>query len=262
MGLELFQIDAFTERPFSGNPAGVCLLPGPADDGWMQNVARELHLPETAFVSKEGDGFRLRWFSPAAEVDLCGHATLAAAHALRERGMAGPSAVRFYTRSGILTVNYRGDTIAMDFPAEPAAWVELPSIIVNATGLMPLYCGRNRMDYVVEAASAETVRALNPDFRILQTLKTRGVIVTAASDMAGFDFISRFFAPAIGIDEDPVTGSAHCCLGPYWAAKLRKNDLKGYQASARGGVVDVSVRGERVLLSGKAVTVSRGEILV
>lgn len=262
MGFELMQVDAFADRPFSGNPAGICILNGVVEEGWMQNVARELNLPETAFVSREGDGFRLRWFSPAAEVDLCGHATLAAAHALRERGMADAGALKFFTRSGILTVGFRGGLIEMDFPSEPASWVELPSLIVKSMGIMPLYCGKNRMDYLVEAASAETVRTLNPDFRILQSLKTRGVIVTAASDMPGFDFISRFFAPALGIDEDPVTGSAHCCLGPYWAAKLGKNDLKGYQASNRGGTVDVGVRGERVLLSGRAVTVSRGEILV
>jgi len=260
MGIEYMQIDAFADRPFSGNPAGVCFLGKAVADDWMQGLARELGLPETAFLLAEGDGYRLRWFSPAAEVDLCGHATLAAAHGLMEKGLLKGD-VKFHTRSGTLVVKRRDGMMEMDFPAEPATWVELPSIIVNATGLMPLFCGRNRMDYIVETVSAEKVRSLAPDFRLLQGLKTRGLIVTAPSDIEGFDFISRFFAPAIGIDEDPVTGSAHCCLGPYWAAKLKKNDLRGYQASARGGIVEVGVRGDRVLLSGKAVTVARGEIV-
>lgn len=252
-------IDAFTDRPFAGNPAGVCILPGPADEGWMRRVARELNLSETAFLHPEGDGFRLRWLTPAVEVDLCGHATLASAHLLWEEGRIGQdqSAV-FKTRSGRLTATLGEDGIALDFPAKPSVPVEPPDGLAEALGCAIASVGRNAFDYLVETDSAATVRLLRPDSTRLATLPVRGVIVTAASDERDSDFVSRFFAPAAGVDEDPVTGSAHCALGPFWGARLGKQDLVGHQVSERGGRVGVRLRGDRVLLIGRAVTVWKG----
>lgn len=262
MSWPLFQVDAFTDRPFAGNPAAVCLLPGPRDEGWMQRVAAEMNLPETAFLHPEGDGFRLRWFTPTVEVDLCGHATLASAHVLWEAGHLAPDAsARFYTRSGLLTAARRGAWIELEFPAEPAEAAAPPPALIPALGVTPRYVGRNRMDYVVEVESEDAVRATAPDFALLKTVPSRGVLVTSRSASPEYDFVSRFFAPQSGIDEDPVTGSAHCCLGPFWAERLGKSELVGYQASPRGGVVRVRVDGERVALGGQAVTVLRGELL-
>ena len=259
MELKMTQVDAFTERPFAGNPAAVCLLPSPRPDGFLQDVAREMNLSETAFLLERADGYALRWFTPAVEVDLCGHATLASAHVLWEDALlpAGAEA-RFHTRSGLLTAVRRDDLIEMDFPAEPAAAsVESPDL-ESALGERPLFVGRNRFDVLVEVDSEDAVRRIRPDFKWLSTITSRGVIVTARSASAGRDFVSRFFAPGAGIDEDPVTGSAHCCLGPFWGARLGKDRLVGYQASARGGTVLVRLAGDRVILGGKAVTVLRG----
>jgi PhzF family phenazine biosynthesis protein len=259
----IFVADAFTDRPFRGNPAAVCLLPGPRDDAWMQSLAAEMNLSETAFVLPEGDGFRLRWLTPAVEVDLCGHATLASAHILWQERRAGESEpIRFRTRSGVLTVTRPADGIAMDFPANSESAAEPPAGLLDALGATPRHVGRTRFDYFVEVDSAAAVRGLRPDFARLKSLGVRGVIVTARSDDVAFDFVSRFFAPGAGIDEDPVTGSAHTSLGPYWAARLGKASLVGYQASARGGVVRVEVGGERVTLVGRAVTVWRGVLEV
>jgi predicted PhzF superfamily epimerase YddE/YHI9 len=257
--MRIFQVDAFTRRPFAGNPAAVCLLDEPRDDAWMQAVAAEMNLAETAFVEREGDGFGLRWFTPTTEVDLCGHATLAAAHVLWELGESGDR-LRFRTRSGTLTAERTDGSIHLDFPAEPAGATDVPPGLEDALGAVSRWVGRNRFDYLVEVADGGTVRSLVPDFRALRQLPGRGFIVTAAGEK-GCDFVSRFFAPGAGIDEDPVTGSAHCCLGPYWAARLGRSDLVGYQASTRGGYVGVHVAGERVVLSGPAVTVLRGELL-
>jgi PhzF family phenazine biosynthesis protein len=229
----------------------------------MQAVAREMNLSETAFLLCEGEGFRLRWFTPAAEVELCGHATLASAHVLWEEGVLLPSrTARFATKSGELRASRRGDLIELDFPAKPEQPAEPPENLLEALGVKPLYLGRNQFDYLVLLDSEEAVRAVSPDFVLLRTVTVRGVIVTAPSARPEFDFVSRFFAPAVGVDEDPVTGSAHCCLGPFWARRLGKNELVGHQVSARGGVVHVRVAGDRVLLGGRAVTVLRGELTV
>ncbi len=256
------QVDAFTGEPLGGNPAAVCLLPAPADASWMQRVAREMNLSETAFLVRRDDGaFDLRWFTPAVEVDLCGHATLASAHVLWEANhLARNAPAVFHTRSGRLSAVLRDGWIEMDFPAEPAEAAPAPDGLAGALGIQPTWVGRNRFDYLVEADTAATVRRLAPDFRRLGAIDARGVIVTAEAETDGFDFVSRFFAPRTGIDEDPVTGSAHCCLGPYWRRRLGRDRFTAWQASERGGLVRVAVRGERVTLSGQAVTVLRGEL--
>ena len=254
-------VDAFTALPFRGNSAGVVLLETPREESWMQALAMELNHPETAFLVPEGDSYHLRWFTPTREVDLCGHATMASAHALWEMGrLSGRSPVRFRTRSGPLTARKHAGGIEMDFPAQPATTVapaDVPPGLAEALGTTWNYLGWNGTDYLIELESEEAVRALAPDFARLASIGSRGFIVTAASD-SPYDFVSRFFAPAFGINEDPVTGSAHCCLGPYWAAKVGKNQLVGYQASARGGTVKVTVRGDRCTLMGTAVTVLKG----
>lgn len=263
MGQPIVQVDAFTERPFAGNPAAVCILREARPDAWMQAVAAEMNLAETAFLLLEADGYRLRWFTPVVEVDLCGHATLASAHVLWEAGHLPPEATaRFYTRSGLLTATRSGGWIELDFPAEPAIPADEPlaAAVTTALDQRPEFVGRNRMDILVELASEEAVRSFTPDRTRLLGLPVRGVIATAASDQPEYDFISRFFAPAVGVDEDPVTGSAHCCLGPYWSAKLGRDTLTGLQASRRGGIVRVRVAGERVILGGQAVTTLRGEL--
>lgn len=262
MGQEIFQVDAFTNRPFAGNPAAVCILPQLVEDSWMQNVAREMNLSETAFLHKQADGFNLRWFTPATEVDLCGHATLASAYVLWEMGYLPPNEqARFHTRSGLLTAKRNADWIELDFPAKVATKLDTAADnLIQALGAKPQYVGKNKMDYLLELDSEETVRNLKPDFGLLKSLPVRGVIVTSKATSPDYDFVSRFFAPGVGVDEDPVTGSAHCCLGPYWREILGKDDFVAYQASARGGVIKVSCRGERVLLSGQAVLVLRGEI--
>ena len=268
MSVELVQVDAFTATPFSGNPAAVCLLRDPASSRWMQLVAREMNVSETAFVSSKADGsFDLRWFTPVTEVDLCGHATLASAHALWESGRIERSVeARFHTRSGLLTARWRRNGIEMDFPAKIEAAAEPPQLLLDALGVSPRYVGRNQTDYLVELASEMEVRATAPDFRRLAELKIRGVMITAVGDRAStestsYDFVSRFFAPAAGIDEDPVTGSAHCCLGPFWSRRLGRDTLTGFQASARGGLVRLDVSGDRVRLAGEAVTVMRADLL-
>jgi PhzF family phenazine biosynthesis protein len=266
-GLPLIQIDAFADRPFAGNPAAVCLLPPQmrVDDAWMAHVAREMNLSETAFLVPTDDGaFNLRWFTPKVEVALCGHATLASAHALWETGVIGPGEpARFDTQSGRLTCRQSASgRIEMDFPAKLAAPAEAPEALFPALGVeaaQVLAVLRNAFDYLVEVDSEATVRALDPDHGRLRTLPVRGVIVTScAAAGAAYDFVSRFFAPGSGVDEDPVTGSAHCALAPYWAAKLGRTELVGYQASARGGTVWTRLEADRVVLGGYAVTVLRG----
>jgi PhzF family phenazine biosynthesis protein len=262
MAFPLFVVDAFSDRPFGGNPAAVCLLPGPAEDRWMQQVGREMNLSETAFLHREEDGYRLRWFTPAVEVDLCGHATLASAHVLWEQGQLFPDEqVRFHTRSGLLTAQRQGSWIELDFPAKPVEAAPAPPDLAASLGVTPLFVGCNKMDYLVEVESEAVVRGLQPNLTRLAVLPVRGVIVTARATTPGFDFISRFFAPAAGVPEDPVTGSAHCCLGPYWRDKLKKTEMRAYQASARGGVLIVHVADPRVYLRGQAVTVLRGELM-
>jgi len=263
MPLRIVQVDAFTDRPFAGNPAAVCVLPAPRPDAWMRSVAREMNLSETAFLVRGDDGFSLRWFTPAVEVDLCGHATLASAHVLWEDGhLSAGAEARFHTRSGLLTARPRGAWIEMDFPATPEQAAAPPAGLLEALGVEALYVGRNEFDYLVEVASETAVREARPNFSALAKVEARGIIVTAPASTAGFDFVSRFFAPAVGIDEDPVTGSAHCCLGPYWSRRLGRTEFTALQTSARGGVVRVAVvAGERVMLGGQAVTVLRGELV-
>lgn len=262
MALRLWQVDAFTSRPFAGNPAAVCLLDSPADDTWMQALAAEMNLSETAFVRPAGQGFDLRWFTPQVEVDLCGHATLATAHVLWSEGLLPPGlAARFHTKSGLLGAALGGGGwIELDFPAEPASPAPAPPGLVEALGVRPLAVAKNRLDYLVEVATPGEVAALTPDMALLGQVACRGVMVTSQGGGPGLDFVSRFFAPAVGVAEDPVTGSAHCCLGPYWRARLGKNELNAFQASARGGQVRVRVLGERVGIAGQAVTVFRGEL--
>jgi PhzF family phenazine biosynthesis protein len=262
MGVKLFQVDAFTDRPFAGNPAAVCLLTEAREAEWMQQVAGEMNLSETAFLLKEDDGYRLRWFTPTLEMELCGHATLASAHVLWEAGVLPPGEqARFQTLSGLLTAERRGEWIEMDFPAEPPAAAPAPIDFKQALGVPPVWVGRNRLDFFIELESDRALRAMKPDFALVETLPARGLIATAHSNTPEYDFVSRFFGPQSGILEDPVTGSAHCALGPYWSGKLNKTEFVGYQASARGGIVRVRLAGERVRLGGRSVTVLRGELI-
>ncbi len=262
MPVAISQVDAFTSRPFSGNPAGVCVLPEERDDAWMLTVAQEMNLAETAFLNQRSDGWSLRWFTPALEVDLCGHATLASAHVLWEENLlAADETARFHTRSGVLTAIKRGDWIELDFPATPDEPVEAPGGLVESLGVTPRYVGRSRFDYVVEVDGEDAVREVRPDFGHLRKLGGRGVIVTGRSATPDWDFVSRFFAPAAGIDEDPVTGSAHCCLAPFWSRRLKKTSFRARQISARGGELKVDLDGDRVRLGGQAVTVLRAELL-
>lgn len=261
MGVPITVVDAFTDQPFRGNPAAVCILPEPRSAEWMQQLAQEMNLSETAFLHPQADGFQLRWFTPAVEVDLCGHATLASAHVLWEAGYLKPGQpARFYTRSGLLSAERSSQWIELDFPAQPAEPISPPNELLQALGLTARFVGKNRFDYLIEVDGEETVRQLQPDFRALAGLAVRGVIVTSQARSSTYDFVSRFFAPGSGIDEDPVTGSAHCCLGPFWKERLGRDELVGYQASRRGGVVRVRVAQPRVSLGGKAVTVLRGEL--
>jgi PhzF family phenazine biosynthesis protein len=259
------QIDAFTDRPYTGNPAAVCLLQDESDATWMQAVAAEMNLSETAFVRPVSNDFELRWFTPTVEVDLCGHATLAAAHALWSEGrVPGDGNIRFRTRSGILTAASRGDLIELDFPATPPAegqsGADRIADVGAALGIEPVYAARSDFDLMVVVESAEILRSVAPDFPRLCEIAARGVIVTSVSDDPRFDFLSRFFAPAVGVNEDPVTGSAHCCLGPYWGERLGRSAMTAFQASPRGGIVRVRLRDDRVLLGGNAVTVLSGEL--
>ena len=256
------QVDAFTDRPFGGNPAAVCVLTGARDAEWMQRVAEEMNLAETAFLVPGPDGYELRWFTPACEVDLCGHATLASAHVLWEEGLLEPGATaRFHTRSGLLTATRSEGLIWLDFPATPAAAAAPPAGLLEALGATPRWSGRSPFDWLLELDSETAVRRLDPELSRLARIDARGVIVTALATDGRHDFVSRFFAPAAGVPEDPVTGSAHCALAPHWAERLGRTELSGYQASRRGGTVRTRLVGDRVLLGGTAVTVMRGEVL-
>jgi PhzF family phenazine biosynthesis protein len=257
-----FQIDAFTDRAYTGNPAAVCLLERERDAAWMQAVAAEMNLSETAFVLPRDKTFELRWFTPVLEVELCGHATLAAAHALWEAEIIAPDLpVAFATKSGTLTCTRRDDLIELDFPATPAEPAQAPAGLLEALGVEASFVGKSRFDRFVLIESEQTLRALKPDFTRLRAISMRGVIVTSASEDPGFDFVSRYFAPGSGIDEDPVTGSTHCCLAPLWSERLGKTEMTAYQASRRGGVVQMRMVGDRVILGGRAVTVLRGSLL-
>jgi len=260
----IFQVDAFiTDKVFSGNPAAVCLLTGPQSEVWMQAVAEEMNLSETAFVCACDDGFDLRWFTPTVEVDLCGHATLAAAHVLWEQAILTPgTTVRFHTKSGCLQARQSADGIELDFPAEPVTATKVPGTLLSALGIQDAEVYRNRLDYLVTVTTAAKVRELTPDFSRLKEINMRGVMVTAVADDSRFDFVSRLFAPAAGINEDPVTGSAHCALYPFWSERLHKTKMMAFQASKRGGLLKLRGQGGRVMLSGRALTVTSGELHV
>jgi PhzF family phenazine biosynthesis protein len=260
--LKLFQIDAFTSDAFKGNPAAVCFMDGARDDRWMANVAAEMNLAETAFLSKKEDGWSLRWFTPTVEVDLCGHATLASAHAIWTENIGSEPELRFHTRSVLLTAKRDRDFIELDFPAKREEEIAAPAGLLDALGTTSAtYVGRNQFDYLVELPSEADVHNLKPNHAVLRQLPVRGIIVTSRGS-GDYDFISRFFAPGSGVDEDPVTGSSHCCLTPYWSERLGKKEMSAYQASPRGGAIRVRLDGDRVKLAGRAVTVFRGELVV
>ena len=267
MSIPIYTVDAFTDRAFAGNPAAVCLLEAARDESWMQSIASEMNLSETAFlVPHDGDGFDLRWFTPAVEVSLCGHATLASAHVLWESGTLDANDVaRFHTQSGVLTAVRDRDTIELDLPAKQVLETDAPPGLIEALDVRPVFVGRNALDYLVEVARESEVRNASPDLARLSRLEARGVILTSRPSRSGpntgYDFVSRFFAPGAGVDEDPVTGSAHCALAPHWAAKLERTEMIGRQLSARGGTVHVRLEGDRVKLGGHAVTVMKGVLV-
>ena len=262
MSQRIVQVDAFTSRPFSGNPAAVCVLSAPAEEKWMKAVAGEMNLSETAFLHREGQGFRLRWFTPTVEVDLCGHATLASAHVLWEDGhLPRGATARFASKSGPLTAEMRDGLIELDFPMSPTSPTAPPADLAEGLGVDLTFVGTTPFDYLVEVASEEVVRGLRPDMAAIARVDARGIIVTARASTPGYDFVSRFFGPRAGVPEDPVTGSAHCALGPYWQSRLEKDAFLAHQASPRGGDVRVKVAGDRVKLGGRAVTVLRGELV-
>ena len=262
MSTTLYQVDAFTTVPFTGNPAGVCILNDPADPDWMQKVALEMSLSETAFLYREGDLFNLRWFTPWSEVDLCGHATLASAHVLHEKGIVESGyVVAFSTASGILRAEIDDQSVILDFPAEPAHDIEISDDLREIAQTQVVNAAANRLDHLLELESQVEVEKFSPDSAGIRRLGSRGLIVTAKSSDPRYDFVSRYFAPAFGIEEDPVTGSTHCCLGPYWAERLQKSTLQAAQLSKRGGSMEVRVGESRVFLSGSAVTVMELQLL-
>ena len=264
--IPLFQVDAFATKPFTGNSAAVCLLDKKYNEQWMQSVAAEMNLSETAFVYKQDNSFNLRWFTPTTEVNLCGHATLAAAHILWQQGWLDPSEnAHFHTLSGVLIAKQYQQEITLDFPTTRLKLATAPIGLLEALQLDQaevtevLY---NGTDYLVSIEHEEQVRQLQPDFAALKTIDMRGVIVTSTSADVNNDFISRFFAPAFGIDEDPVTGSAHCALAPFWAKKLGKTNLSAYQASSRGGQLTLCLEQDRVFITGQAITILGGQLYV
>jgi PhzF family phenazine biosynthesis protein len=266
--MKLYIVDAFTNKPFSGNPAAVCLLDENKDDGWLLNVAAEMNLSETAFLRKakpggEG-GYNLRWFTPEVEVDLCGHATLASAHILWETmEIRFNDEVIFHTRSGILKAYKYDNEIMLDFPAIPQSESKIFNEIKEALGIDDAkYFGKSEYNYLIELNSDEEVKSLKPDFDLLRKLPAFATIVTGISRNKKYDFVSRFFAPAKGIKEDPVTGSAHCILGPYWSKRLKRNEMTAYQASKRGGFIKIRVEDQRVMLIGQAVTILKGDLII
>jgi len=261
LGFQIFKVDAFTDKPFSGNPAGVCILSEKRSAEWMQAVAREMNLGATAFFLPKNDGYDLRWFTPIIELGLCGHGTLASAHILYEREhLKRDREARFYTKSGLLTAKDNGDLIELDFPSQPPQAAPAPDGLVEALDVKPRFVGKDELYHFVEVDSETIVRNLKPNFGLLGTVSITGVTVTAKASTLGFDFVSRFFAPKLGIDEDPATGSSHCLLGPFWSDRLHKTELVAYQASSRGGVIHIRVESDRVSLGGKAVTILQGEL--
>jgi PhzF family phenazine biosynthesis protein len=266
MSQTIIQVDAFTNKPFSGNPAAVCVLSSPQSDTWMQNIAQEMNLSETAFLVTEDDSFNLRWFTPTVEVPLCGHATLASAHVLWSEGyLSFDKQAKFYTKSGILQATKKDDWIELDFPANPSQQIEIIPQLKAALGVDCIGMYKNSLGYLVEVESAEIIQQMQPNFSEILKLPLNQVIVTSLGNQdSEYDFVSRFFAPGLGINEDPVTGAAHCCLAPFWHNRLLKDQLMAYQASSRGGILKVSYQpnDSRVFISGQAMTTMRGELVV
>lgn len=260
--MKLYIVDAFTNKPFGGNPAAVCLLDAEITDYRLQEIAAEMNLSETAFLIKQEEGYLLRWFTPESEVDLCGHATLASAHILWEEQISQNSVLRFTTKSGTLLAAKQDNWIELDFPLEKEETpVNTPQELLDGLGEDFLYIGKNRFDYIIELENEEKVQSLKPDFNLWKQVDARGVIVTSRSERDNIDFVSRCFYPRLGVNEDPVTGSAHCCLGPYWSNKLQKSTLEALQLSKRQGLLKLAVAEERILISGQAVTVVKGTLL-
>lgn len=262
MHYPMYLVDAFVDQPFSGNPAGVCILNQEQPASWMQNVALEMNQTETAFVRKRADGsWNLRWFTPQVEVSLCGHATLAAAHALWQHAGETAATLTFHTASGALSATRMGEEIQLNFPADiPQAIAQVPAALVQLLGKLPRWFGQGRDDLIAVVDSADDVRRFVPDAQLIASFTTRGLILSAPGDAgSGVDMVSRFFAPRVGINEDPVTGSAHCLLACYWGDHLAKTNLRAQQASPRGGLLTLDWQGERVLLSGKTRTMLTGE---
>jgi predicted PhzF superfamily epimerase YddE/YHI9 len=260
--MQMYIVDAFADRAFEGNPAAVALLAEEKDELWMQQVASEMNLSETAFLVRQAKGYQLRWFTPTDEVDLCGHATLASAHILWTEGyLEADKEISFYTKSGTLVAKQVDGLIELDFPLEREKECAAPDFLLEGLGVTALYVGKNRMDYLVEVESEAIVKSLRPNFNLLAQVDCRGVIVTSKSDSQAYDFVSRCFYPATGVNEDPVTGSAHCCLGPYWHRKLEKTEMNAWQCSARGGFLRLKITGDRILISGKAITTLRGTFI-
>ena len=266
MEIPIYQVDAFAEKPFSGNPACVCLLDEPKDDEWLQAVAAEMNLSETAFVwlrKNQEDYSHLRWFTPVAEVELCGHATLATSHVLWGTGRLNESEdAVFQTLSGRLSASKRGELITLDFPSRPPIEADPPEGLISSLDVEPLFVGTDGTDYIIEVQNENDVATLSPDFQTLASISARGIIVTAESDTSKRNFVSRFFGPAVGINEDPVTGSAHTILAPYWAEKLGMTQMRAEQLSARGGTVEIDLNDDRVFLGGKALTIFEGLLRV
>lgn len=261
MTIPIFQVDAFTSEKFKGNPAAVCILTEPAQPAWMLSIAREMNLSETAFVHPLEDGFSLRWFTPEIEVELCGHATLSSAHILYEAGYVRPDArIKFNTLSGYLHAAKNRGWIELDFPSAPCEPAEISEEIIAALGRVPVGIFRSGEKWLLEYPEESDIYLMKPDFAALKARSGRGLIITARSEKPGIDFVSRYFAPWIGIDEDPVTGSSHTILAPYWGHKLHKTHLTAYQASQRGGLLKVRISGERTYISGQAVTVFSGQL--
>ena len=261
----VIQVDAFTDRAFRGNPAAVCVLDAAKEKYWMQSVAREMNLSETAFLIEQEDGYNLRWFTPTTEVPLCGHATLASAHALWTEGyVSSETAIHFHTLSGLLIAKFNNGWIELDFPANFSQPVDFPSQLADALNNIPFKkVLLNSLGYLIEVETADSIEQLQPNFSLLKSLPVANVTLTSLAEASSeYDFISRFFAPGLGIDEDPVTGAAHCCLAPFWRDRLNRDKMLAYQASSRGGTVKINYAGgDRVILAGQAVTVMRGEII-
>lgn len=256
-----FLVDAFVSGPFTGNPAGVCLLREEKSAAWMQALAAEINQAETAFLLPRADGsWQLRWFTPAIEINLCGHATLASAHALWQHTAANDTTLRFHTHSGLLTAKRQGEMIQLDFPADPPQAEAAPAGLIELLGGEPHWFGRGQEHLIAVLDSAEQVRTLHANYALIARFTPKGLIVTAPSDQPGLDIVSRFFAPNAGIPEDSVTGAAHCILAVYWAERLGKTHLQALQASPRTGLITLDWQGERVLLTGKARTMLKGEV--